>query len=92
MFRKDLSPGTIQWSVYEMGPDDEKKSYRSMWFVCPCGCGNNSAIPIVHPSSAVKEGWTWDGNEQLPTLTPSIQKLVSCHWHGHLTKGIFTPC
>jgi len=29
--------------------------------------------------------WFWDGNQEQPTITPSIH-LVG-HWHGHLTAG-----
>lgn len=34
--------------------------------------------------------WTWDGNHDAPTLTPSINH-VGC-WHGFLRAGEFVSC
>lgn len=34
--------------------------------------------------------WQHDGNDDLPTLTPSIHHQ-GC-WHGWLTKGVFKSC
>lgn len=42
-------------------------------------------------------GWTWDGNLDTPTITPSILTSVEWGperryielWHGYLTKGRF---
>lgn len=60
---------------------------RGMAFVCPCGCKAVAAIGFQNaPDSEVK--WDWDGNEDLPTLTPSLHNLV-CGWHGHLQAGVF---
>lgn len=36
--------------------------------------------------------WKWDGDEVKPTLTPSIQKLSGCRWHGWLQGGVFKTC
>lgn len=77
---KELSPGSAHWIT----GTDNKISH--LYFVCPCGCGDVFGIPVV-----LKEGygWKWDGDERLPTLTPSIQRMVGCRWHGHLAKGVF---
>lgn len=87
MFRKDLPPGMLMWQIVNNNPDVFPR--RFLWFVCPCGCGNCSHIPI---KSDQQDGWQWDGNEQQPTLTPSIQKLISCRWHGYLRAGVFQSC
>lgn len=34
--------------------------------------------------------WGWDGNEEFPTLTPSI--LSPNEWHGFLRAGKFESC
>ncbi len=34
--------------------------------------------------------WGWDGNEDMPTLTPSIH--APGQWHGYLTKGRLVSC
>lgn len=33
--------------------------------------------------------WEWDGNEQAPTLSPSINCNGNggCGWHGHMKAG-----
>jgi len=60
-------------------------------FLCPCGCGAIGGIrfnQFGRPGSA----WTWDGNKDKPTCTPSIQRTEGCRWHGHLIDGVFVPC
>jgi hypothetical protein len=34
--------------------------------------------------------WGWDGNEEKPTITPSIHALE--HWHGYMTQGRLVSC
>jgi hypothetical protein len=87
LFRKDLPAGTVMWQLVNHNPDVTAR--RFLWFVCPCGCGNCSHIPIKMEK---QDGWVWDGNEQQPTLSPSIQKLISCRWHGYLRAGVFQSC
>lgn len=62
--------------------DNENKS---IIFMCPSGCGQIRTVPLFpydgHPH------WNWDGNVDSPTLTPSIQVVLECRWHGFLTKG-----
>jgi hypothetical protein len=80
-YRRDLAPGAATWLNSTDG------QVAGLCFVCPCGCGN-----IGH--AAVRPGyggscWTWNGNREKPTLTPSIQKTSACRWHGFLTDGVF---
>ena len=44
-----------------------------------------SRMPIQNPRV-----WTWDGNEENPTLSPSID--WPGHWHGYLTNGQLKSC
>lgn len=39
---------------------------RSLWLWCP-GCRDSHRVVIDAP-----EGWTWDGNQSSPTISPSI--------------------
>lgn len=55
-------------------------------FICPCGCQDVITIPV---NQAEGSSWKWDGNLELPTLTPSILRKSGCRWHGFLTKGEF---
>ncbi len=54
------------------------------------------AIPInkPDPNSHTKIFWTWDGNKDAPTITPSIRVLGGSGqpdvWHGFLTAGKLT--
>lgn len=85
--RKDLPPGTARFLK-----DQDEKPDQALMFVCPCGCGNVSSIRITTGPKDTQGEWQWNGNTEKPTLTPSIQKLTDCRWHGYLTDGIFRSC
>jgi hypothetical protein len=70
--RKDFPPG----KTYRLKTDEHEVWY----FICPCGCGGLGGVSIGG------DGWKWDGNEEQPTLSPSIL-LKPCGWHGYLVKG-----
>lgn len=84
----DKEDGAAQWHRREDG------EIQAIDYVCPCGCKDWRSIP-VQPHSG--RGWTWDGNETVPTLTPSILHTISsgsgnCGWHGFLTAGVWKTC
>lgn len=60
----------------------------ALGFMCPCGCGSEGILPFKpwHESPS----WNWDGNLEAPTLNPSVQRNITCKWHGWLTKGMWT--
>lgn len=63
----------------------EPNGQRRFWFVCPGPCRSIAALalrPVVEGSGA---SWAFDGNEDAPTLSPSIHH-VGC-WHGWLNCG-----
>lgn len=70
----------------------EPSGQRRFWFMCPGPCKGMSALALrpVVDSSYDKQSWEFDGNEDSPTLTPSILH-VGC-WHGWLTAGEFKEC
>ena len=52
---------------------------------CPCGCGLVAILPF--------DKWSWDGNAEAPTLSPSIlhyDRESKPHWHGFLQAGFWT--
>lgn len=60
-------------------------------FVCPCGCGSLSNLPIK-TGEKTAHSWSWDGNETQPTLSPSIRQMIGCKYHGHLIQGVWSFC
>ncbi len=42
------------------------------------------------PDDGRKRIWGWDGNVELPTLTPSIHDVGN--WHGYLRAGKLESC
>lgn len=58
---------------------------NGLLFICPCGCGSMGGVRFKGPSPK----WDWDGNIENPTITPSIQFMTGCKWHGFLTNGEF---
>jgi hypothetical protein len=71
---------------------------HSIRFRCPCGCGDCIGIGIKLASDPIPEGfdredfWDWNGDKEKPTLTPSIQAVGGCQYHGYLTAGVFKSC
>lgn len=42
-------------------------------------------LPVVQGANIPGKGWGWDGNEDSPTLTPSIHCVG--HWRGFVQNG-----
>ena len=60
----------------------------SILWVCVCPEGHMASVPLqVGPKE--DHLWQWDGNKENPTITPSIQFLSGCKWHGFLTNGVW---
>ena len=82
-----------EWNFYSSGDIE----HYGILFGCPCGCGSLLSIPF---KSTTRPNWEWDGNEDKPTVTPSILnyqmnkegKIIGEHWHGFLTAGVFKSC
>ena len=57
------------------------------YFTCPrkkglCGV---PIKPLSNPPH--NNGWNWDGNTDAPTLTPSVNCVGGCGWHGYIRAG-----
>lgn len=71
-----------------------------LYIVLPNGAGKfavdaqgRAVLDPIQISRAASSGprvWTWDGNEQSPTLSPSLHWVG--HWHGYLTNGELKSC
>lgn len=67
---------------------------------CPCGNKDCSRIYIgfsnpVDVGSAYTSGPKWSrvGDDfNTLSLTPSIQRMSNCHWHGFITNGEIVKC
>ena len=83
----DAPPGAFCWRTEP--PDDTTPGGRYLLYVCPRGAGF-CGVPIrpnVLPNGA---GWNHDGNDDAPTLTPSVNCVGGCGWHGFITNGRMT--
>lgn len=61
-------------------------------FICPCGCGSESWLPVDRRGRP-GPSWEWDGNREAPTLTPSVfNSGMPCQWHGWLRAGKWESC
>lgn len=79
-------------AVHEGAPgsffiDTLDNGQRVLWHKLPDG--NAGAIllnPIVDTErNKGRPAWNWDGNEEKPTLTPSVH--LPGRWHGWFRKG-----
>lgn len=101
----DLDPGWVGHGgedVFKVNADGSRSPipYREkVGFSCDCpsGCGEPMFIPFENPEDggpAVvnpgQHGWRREGTTfETLTVTPSIQRVGGCAWHGFLTNGIF---
>ena len=63
-------------------------------FDCPCGCDTRCVIEFNNPLDGQgphdnsRDLWDRTGdNFDTLTLTPSIQRMSGCRWHGFVTNG-----
>ena len=76
----DKRPG-----VFKFFSDDGK--IAGMNFRCPCPCARLTPIYFTGHHDDGDAHWDWDGNQDEPTLSPSLHAIG--HWHGYLRKGVF---
>lgn len=61
---------------------------KVMWLKLPDGAA--SAINLRPYKPDIGASWEWDGNENKPTLTPSVHRVGS--WHGFIRNGRMESC
>jgi hypothetical protein len=86
-----LLPGDFAWDfdAPECGGDRSKPTHY-IYLALPGDAGGWSAIKVQKGQSFSGRVWGWDGNEDKPTLNPSI--LVTDQWHGYLCAGRLQSC
>ena len=81
-------PGAMMWS-------EDKEGRRQLWFLAPPDPGSSQrfATARIYTNSNGKD-WCvpgdvngWDGNEERPTLHPSIWLHDRRGWHGFVREG-----
>jgi len=84
--------GAFKFWVRGDNPPDHDGAPDGLNFVCP-GCGDLGSLAFQGRRQGLGGGWTWDGNREAPTCTPSIlHDDGRCGWHGYLTAGEFRQC
>ena len=66
--------------------DDERETIY-LWMP---GMTGPDAISIEVGKQGGERVWAWDGDEENPTLTPSLH--VPGTWHGFLRRGMLESC
>ena len=74
--------------------DSQQVSPDRMMFACP-GCGEWGAVRALPPPKKQNAWMIESGTLAEPeslTLSPSIQCMGCCGWHGYLKAGVFESC
>ena len=50
---------------------DSRGDYSMVWIWCP-GCDEHHAVPVTKPSNGDGVAWAFNGDEERPTLSPSL--------------------
>ena len=88
-----IEPGDFYFSP----PNKAEGGTRRLSFRCPCGCGDLCGVKVNDDGSTANGAWSWNKDEEKPTVRPSIA-IQNCrpnsgdHWHGFLTDGVFQKC
>ena len=86
--------GAFRWVTFD--------GHRACLILVPSSAGGADAgdgrgfVPVVVYPMRQADNWAapgdvngWDGNEDRPTFTPSID--VPGHWHGFIVNGVIDP-
>ncbi len=90
-FTSERPAGSFAWVF---NPHEHNQRYIVLRLPCP---NHPLAILPVHRPGEVPVGgkhayWQWNGNEDTPTLSPSILHHSVPSWHGHVDAGVMVPC
>lgn len=91
----NMQPIDRDWSIWQEGegpkigefqivPDGE---LHRLYMVLP---SDTICIIPIRRGNETKGAWAWDGNEQAPTLSPSVWQK-GC-WHGWIRAGRMESC
>lgn len=88
--RAGREPGSFEFVV------NQHREIAGLKYRCPCGCGSVGLLPFRGKYDGTADQWDWDGNEEKPTLQPSVHHTYrvdgadKTHWHGWLRGGIWS--
>lgn len=88
----DARPGDFAFKDFDAKGITDPDKVDSLEFRCPRTgkyCGSILVGHKVKPVFGNAPTWKWDGNFEAPTLTPSINCVSGCGWHGYLTAGVW---
>jgi hypothetical protein len=80
----DAAPGTFCWRSH--AATDYSPASRYLLYVCPKGSGY-CGVPVSPGKLPNGASWQHNGNDEKPTLTPSVNCTGGCGWHGFITNG-----
>ena len=73
---------------FQFRREGEKAENVRIVYGCPRRPGSSCSVPVRGESLPNGAGpWGWDGNLENPTITPSINCVGGCGWHGFITAG-----
>lgn len=81
---RPLNPGEFCWEPEERG------EIRYLYLCFPGDTSAGALRCFKGPDRGIEREWAWDGNEDKPTLRPSL--LNPGQWHGYLTAGRLESC
>lgn len=96
-FRSQKLPGAFYWSEETWGGN----TWRVLWIHLPYDPPERShawsSLRVYREGEPVPPApaWQWDGNEDQPTLNPSISTMRipgKVAWHGYLKAGKLEAC
>ena len=63
-------------------------------FICMIPGGDIISVPVHLATEVPKRptSWVWNGNEEKPSLTPSLLVQGVNAWHGYVTNGELCTC
>jgi hypothetical protein len=82
--------GDFAWDTDVPERAEHRTSDRRYLYIHLPGEQQWSAIHVRRGGPGGERVWGWDGNENRPTLTPSIHHVGV--WHGHLVGGRLNSC
>lgn len=92
LFEEDELPPAKFMFMRWWQPDGGERRPKWMSFPCPgkqTPSGGRCMVPIFPQKNGNGASWQWNGDQEKPTLTPSIN-CYGC-WHGFITNGEITP-
>lgn len=85
MVRCDSDEAVEQGAPGSFFIDTLENGQRIMWHKLPDGNYGCLYLRPVIDKTRTGPSWQWDGNEESPTLTPSVH--LPGRWHGFFIKG-----